>query len=64
MEARDNETGNHIRRTQHYMLVLCKNLRTNPRFRAELTHENIQLLFKSAPLHDIVLKLGKLNADE
>ena len=73
VEARDNETGDHIRRTQHYMLALCENMRTNPRHRAELTDENITLIFKSAPLHDIgkvaipdniLLKPGKLEADE
>ena len=73
VEARDNETGNHIRRTQHYMLALCEALRDHPSFAAELTAPNIQLLFKSAPLHDIgkvaipddiLLKPGKLSADE
>lgn len=73
VEARDNETGNHIRRTQHYMLALCEELRDHPSFAAELTAPNIQLLFKSAPLHDIgkvaipdsiLLKPGKLTADE
>ena len=73
VEARDNETGNHIRRTQHYVLELCERLRTHPRFSAELTAENIQLIFKSAPLHDIgkvaipdciLHKPGRLTADE
>jgi putative two-component system response regulator len=73
IEARDNETGNHIRRTQHYMLALCEQLRDHPRFSAELTAQNIQLLFKSAPLHDIgkvaipdsiLLKPGKLTPEE
>ena len=73
VEARDNETGNHIRRTQHYMLALCKHLSTHPRFGGDLTTENIQLLFKSSPLHDIgkvaipdriLLKPGKLTAEE
>ena len=72
-EARDNETGNHIRRTQNYVLALAEKLRTHPRFRRTLDDETIQLLFKSAPLHDvgkvaipdaILLKPGKLNADE
>ncbi len=73
VEARDNETGNHIRRTQHYMLALCEALRDHPSFAAELTAPNIQLLFKSAPLHDIgkvaipddiLLKPGRLNDAE
>jgi len=52
-ETRDNETGNHILRTQRYVRVLAETLRPHPRFSAFLTPENIELLFKSAPLHDI-----------
>ena len=73
VEARDNETGNHVRRTQHYLLALCEKLANHPRFATELTQINIQLMFKSAPLHDIgkvaipdhiLLKPGKLTAEE
>ena len=73
VETRDNETGNHIRRTQHYMQALCDELREHPRFRDQLSAQVITLLFKSAPLHDvgkvaipdrILLKPGKLDADE
>ena len=72
-ETRDNETGNHIRRTQNYVRVLAENLRDNPRFHDFLTDENIDLLYKSAPLHDIgkvgipdyiLLKPGKLSTEE
>jgi putative two-component system response regulator len=72
-ETRDNETGNHIRRTQHYVRALARKLKPHPRFRAALDNETIELLFKSAPLHDIgkvgipdriLLKPGKLTADE
>lgn len=72
-ETRDNETGNHIRRTQGYMRALAQQLRTHPRFSDVLTEENIELLCKSAPLHDlgkvgvpdsILLKPGKLDPDE
>jgi putative two-component system response regulator len=72
-ETRDNETGNHIRRTQHYVKALAERLRTHPRFAAGLSDETIDLLFKSAPLHDIgkvgipdriLLKPGPLDADE
>lgn len=52
-EARDNETGNHILRTQHYVEALARQLRHHPRFAPELDEETIRLLFKSAPLHDI-----------
>ncbi|MBC3809026.1 two-component system response regulator [Undibacterium seohonense] len=72
-ETRDNETGNHIRRTQNYVAALARQLKTVPRFSAELTDENIELLYKSAPLHDIgkvgipdniLLKPGKLTSEE
>ncbi|HWV16771.1 MAG TPA: two-component system response regulator [Cellvibrio sp.] len=53
-ETRDNETGNHIRRTQRYVQVLAEKLRFNPRFAHFLNNDKtIELLFKSAPLHDI-----------
>jgi putative two-component system response regulator len=72
-ETRDNETGNHIRRTQHYVRALATRLREHPRFRAFCTPANIELLFKSAPLHDIgkvgipdriLLKPGRLTPEE
>jgi putative two-component system response regulator len=52
-ETRDSETGNHIRRTQYYVKALAEKLRNHPRFAATLTDAYIDLLFKSAPLHDI-----------
>jgi putative two-component system response regulator len=52
-EARDNETGNHIRRTQRYVRALAERLRHHPRFCDALNDETILLLFKSAPLHDV-----------
>ena len=52
-ESRDPDIGGHIRRTQHYVAALARELRFNARFTAELTDENIALLFKAAPLHDI-----------
>ena len=73
VEARDNETGNHILRTQHYMLALCEVMRLSPHHALELTDENITQIFKSAPLHDIgkvaipdhiLLKPGKLDPAE
>ena len=52
-ETRDSETGNHIRRTQFYVKALAERLSTHPRFGWFLTESNINMLFKSAPLHDI-----------
>ena len=72
-EARDNETGNHIRRTQNYVKALAEQLRDHPRFRPHLDDETILLLYKSAPLHDIgkvgvpdaiLCKPGKLTPEE
>lgn len=72
-ETRDNETGNHIRRTQNYVKLLGEHLRTHPRFASVLTDSYISTLFKSAPLHDIgkvgipdriLLKPGKFEPDE
>ena len=52
-ETRDSDTGNHIRRTQHYIQALAKHLQNHPRFAGDLSDRAIALLFKSAPLHDI-----------
>ncbi|MCP5159530.1 MAG: two-component system response regulator [Gammaproteobacteria bacterium] len=72
-ETRDPETGNHLCRTQEYVRTLAMALQDHPRFAAFLTDRNIQLLAKSAPLHDIgkvgipdhiLLKPGPLNPEE
>jgi putative two-component system response regulator len=72
-ETRDNETGNHIRRTQFYVKALAQHLNDHPRFSACLTDRNIEMLFKSAPLHDIgkigipdkvLLKPGRFTPEE
>jgi len=52
-ETRDLETGNHIRRTQFYIKALAEKLRGHPRFAGQLDEYAIDMLFKSAPLHDI-----------
>ena len=51
--ARDNETGNHILRTQHYVKKLALRLKEMGHYKIELSDEMIKLLFKAAPLHDI-----------
>jgi putative two-component system response regulator len=72
-EARDPETGNHIRRTQHYVKTLAQALKNHPKFCDFLTPENITMMYKSAPLldigkvgvpDDILLKPGKLTDEE
>ena len=52
-ETRDPETGRHLRRTQGYVRALALELRDHPRFCDQLDDHTIELLFKSAPLHDI-----------
>lgn len=52
-ETRDPETGNHILRTQNYVHELAQCLKTHPRFADALNERYIQLLTRSAPLHDI-----------
>ncbi|MBF0170937.1 MAG: HDOD domain-containing protein [Nitrospinae bacterium] len=52
-ETRDNETGAHLLRTQRYVRALALKLRERPEYAARLDNETVDLLFKSAPLHDI-----------
>ena len=72
-ETRDVETGNHLRRTQEYVRTLALRLRGHPRFASVLDARTIELMAKSAPLHDIgkvgipdniLLKPGKLTPAE
>ncbi|MDP1605290.1 MAG: two-component system response regulator [Rhodocyclaceae bacterium] len=72
-ETRDPETGNHILRTQTYVRLLATRLQDHPRFTDFLSDHNIELLTRSAPLHDIgkvgipdhiLLKPGSLTVDE
>lgn len=72
-ETRDNETGDHIRRTQLYVRALAERLSTHSKFRHYLDDETVDLLYRSAPLHDIgkvgvpdsiLLKPGKLTPEE
>jgi len=73
-ETRDTDTGNHIRRTKHFVRLLAEKVRKHPRFAAQLDDDGmIDLLYKSAPLHDIgkvgvpdriLLKPGRFEPDE
>jgi CHASE2 domain-containing sensor protein len=72
-ETRDPDTGEHIRRTQNYIRLLAEDLKNQPRFSTFLDKETIDLLYKSAPLHDIgkvgvsdriLLKPGRLTDQE
>lgn len=72
-EKRDNETGNHLLRTQAYIALLMRHLQAHPDFAGELDASRQTLIAKAAPLHDIgkvgipdaiLCKPGKLTADE
>lgn len=72
-EARDNETGRHVRRTQLYVDRLGRRLQQNPRFADRLTESELGRIVRAAPLHDIgkvgipdrvLLKPGRLDPDE
>lgn len=72
-ETRDNDTGHHIRRTQHYVRELAVRLKTHPKYETEITDDFIATIYKTAPLHDIgkvgvpdaiLLKPGRLTPEE
>ena len=72
-ETRDPDTGYHIRRTQRYVRSLAEHIAIEDAFAGELDEDTIEMLFKTAPLHDIgkvglpdriLLKPDRLTADE
>ncbi|MBS0396215.1 MAG: response regulator [Proteobacteria bacterium] len=72
-QARDPETGHHLRRTQEYVRLLATQLRAMGLHVDELSPRAITLMAKCAPLHDIgkvaipdhiLLKPGPLSAAE
>lgn len=72
-EFRDEDTGNHIRRTQLFVELLANDARQKNAFASALDDETLHLIVKSAPLHDIgkiaipdhiLLKPGKLTDEE
>ncbi len=71
-EFRDPVTGGHIKRTQNYVKALAEHLKHHCKFRGFLDNNTIDILYKSAPLHDIgkvavrdevLLNPGKLTDD-
>jgi putative two-component system response regulator len=72
-ETRDNDTGNHLKRTQEYIKCLALKLNARDRFSTRLTDSYLSMIIKSAPLHDIgkvgipdsiLLKPGALTNEE
>ena len=73
VETRDPETGQHIKRTQHYARTLALELKRDSIYSGQITSGFVEMLFLAVPLHDIgkvgipdriLLKPGKLNDDE
>jgi putative two-component system response regulator len=52
-EYRDPETGGHIKRTQNYVKALANRLQQHPDYADQLDQETVELLYLSAPLHDV-----------
>jgi len=72
-ETRDTDTGNHLRRTQQYVRLLAKYMKTKSGYTEYLTEAVIDTLDRCAPLHDIgkvgipdriLLKPGKYTREE
>jgi adenylate cyclase len=72
-EYRDSETGGHIKRTRMYVGLLAQHLKLHDKYKHFLSEENIEMLYKSTPLHDIgkvgipdniLLKPDRLTAEE
>ncbi|WP_373484393.1 HD-GYP domain-containing protein [Acetobacterium sp.] len=73
VETRDNDTANHVMRTQNYVRIISERLQKNEKFKSRLGDDTIERIVKAAPLHDIgkigipdaiLLKPGKLDVEE
>lgn len=72
-ETRDNETGQHLKRTQNYVKAIARYIKDNGMLKEKLTEYDIEQIYKSSPLHDIgkvgipdsiLLKPGRLTDEE
>jgi putative two-component system response regulator len=72
-ESRDQDTGAHLERIREYCRVIAEYLSQQERYRDEIDGDFIQLLYMTAPLHDvgkvgipdsILLKPGPLTPQE
>ena len=72
-ESRDDDTGQHIERTQIFCKILAEALMETDAYKDQIDPTYIQNIFHSAPLHDIgkvsisdaiLLKPGKLTSEE
>jgi putative two-component system response regulator len=73
VECRDENTGGHIARTSRYVMLIGMELIESGVFGSELSSEDLELIVRAAPLHDIgkigvsdmiLLKAGRLTDDE
>lgn len=73
VETRDNDTANHVLRTQNYVRIIAERLQKNEKYKSRLGDDAIERIVKAAPLHDIgkigipdaiLLKPGKLDFEE
>lgn len=72
-EHKDEETGQHVERTQVFCRIIAQKLRENNRYAENITDAYIEDIYHAAPLHDIgkvgiadniLLKPGKLTPEE
>jgi putative two-component system response regulator len=72
-ESRDDETGQHIERTQTFCRILSQKLLDHPRYGANIPAAFVDNIYHASPLHDIgkvgimdniLLKPGKLTPEE
>ena len=73
IEERDNSTGKHVKSTQHYVELICLELKKRGMYLDRLTEDYISKTVEAAPLHDIgkirisdtiLQKPGKLTEEE
>lgn len=73
VENRDENTGEHIKHTARYVDVIARELQKEGKFPGQLTDKRIEVMVRSAPLHDIgkvkisdiiLNKPGKLTDEE
>jgi len=72
-ESRDNDTGAHLERVQHYCRALSRWMAAQEKYKQAVDSEFIRLIFQTSPLHDIgkvgipdsiLLKPGRLDPHE
>ena len=60
VESRDKCTGDHVRKTAEYTLIIMKHMRKLGIYEDQLTEEFINNVYNSAPLHDV----GKIHVPD